>query len=71
MTDTLTDASSRLDALEMRIAHQDKMMADMNEVITAQWRVIEAMQRHVTELREEFRNIVPARTASEPPPPHY
>ena len=71
MDDALSDASSRLDTLEMRIAHQDKTIADMNDVITSQWRTIDALQRHVMELREEFRNIVPPRTAPEPAPPHY
>lgn len=71
MNDALSDESSRLDILEMRIAHQDKTIADMNDVITSQWRIIDALQRHVMELREEFRNIVPVRTTPEPAPPHY
>ena len=70
MNDPLS-VDSRLEALEMRIAHQDKTIADLNEVITAQWRTIDALQRHVGELREEFRNIVPPRTGPEPAPPHY
>ena len=65
------DESSRLDALEMRIAHQDKAISELNEVITSQWRAIDALQRHVRELKEEFRNVVPPRAGQEPPPPHY
>ena len=38
----MTDAD-RFDALEMRIAHQDQMIAELNEVITAQWRKIDAL----------------------------
>ena len=71
MNDALSDASSRLDTLEMRVAHQDKTIADMNDVITSQWQTIDALQRHVMELREEFRNTVPLRTIPEPAPPHY
>jgi len=71
MNDAVSVDSSRLDALEMRIAHQDKTIADLNEVITSQWRTIDVLQRHVRELREEFRNMVPPRTGPEPPPPHY
>jgi len=71
MSDAQSDDSSRLDALEMRIAHQDKMLADMNDVITSQWQTIDALRRLVSELREEFREIVPLRTIPEPPPPHY
>ena len=55
----------------MRIAHQDKAISELNEVITSQWRAIDALQRHVRELKEEFRNVVPPRAGQEPPPPHY
>lgn len=71
MNDGFSDDSSRLDTLEVRIAHQDKTIADMNDVITSQWRTIDALQRHVMELREEFRNIVSPRPTPEPAPPHY
>jgi SlyX protein len=71
MNDSASQESARLDALEMRIAHQDNTIADINEVITAQWRTIDALQRRVAELLEEFRSLVPARTIPEAPPPHY
>jgi SlyX protein len=71
MIEARSDDSSRLDALEMRIAHQDRTIAEINEVITSQWRTIDALQRLVTELREEFRNIAPTRSTPEPAPPHY
>ncbi len=71
MNDAASDLSSRLDELEMRIAHQDKTIADLNDVITSQWQAIDAMRRRVEELREDVRNIAPMRTGQEPPPPHY
>ena len=71
MIDGPPDPSARLDALEMRIAHQDRMMADLNEVITAQWRRIDVLERQVAHKREEFQNIGPPRDGPEPPPPHY
>jgi len=71
MTDVLSQESSRLDGLEMRVAHQDKTIAELNDVITSQWRQIDALQRQVAQLREDFRNVVPLRTTPEPPPPHY
>ena len=63
--------ASRLDALEMRIAHQDRMMADLNEVITAQWRKIEFLERQFARLREEVQTADGPRDGVEPPPPHY
>jgi len=71
MTDVLSQESSHLDGLEMRVAHQDKTIAELNDVITSQWRQIDALQRQVAQLREDFRNVVPLRTTPEPPPPHY
>ena len=66
-----SDESARLDALEMRIAHQDNTIAELSDVIAEQWRTIDALRRHVKELREEFRNVVPPRSPPEPAPPHY
>jgi len=51
--------SSRLVALEMCIAHQVKTIAEMNDAITAKWQTIDALQRHVAELRKGFRDIAP------------
>lgn len=62
---------SRIDALEMLIAHQERSIAELNEVVTAQWRKIDALDRLILQLREELQNISPARDAPEPPPPHY
>ena len=62
---------TRLDALEMRIAHQDSTIAELNDVITAQWRKIDLLERQIALLREEFQNLSTARDGPEPPPPHY
>jgi SlyX protein len=62
--------SPRLDALEIRIAHQDRVIAELNDTVTAQWRKIDALERELKMLREEVRNAYPARNEPEPPP-HY
>ncbi len=71
MIDGSSDISSRLDSLEERIEHQDKMIAELNEVITSQWRKIDALERQVVRLQEEFENIRTPREIPEAPPPHY
>jgi len=67
----MNDNASRIDNLEMRIAHQDEMIAELNEVITAQWRKIDALERQLAKLIDEYQNIVAPRELPEPPPPHY
>ncbi len=70
MTPIDTNAE-RLQAVEIRLAHQDKMIADLNDVITAQWRKIDMLERHLGRLREELQTLEPQRQTPEPPPPHY
>jgi SlyX protein len=68
----MTDAD-RLDALEMRIAHQDEVINDLNRIVTEQWTQIDRLKREVAMLQESVRN--PAQfggnPTDEPPPPHY
>ncbi len=71
MSDEFSDQSSRIDTLEVRIAHQDHTIAELNEVITAQWRKIDALERQVAKLHDEYQNMVAPRELPEPPPPHY
>jgi SlyX protein len=63
--------SSRLDALETLVTHQDRIIAELNDAITAQWRKIDALERQVAKLLDEVQNVGTPRDASEPPPPHY
>ncbi len=62
---------ARLDEVEARIAHHELMIAELNEVITAQWRKIDQLERHMARIREELQSIEPQRPSVEPPPPHY
>mgnify|MGYP006268632135 CR=1 FL=1 len=58
--------------LERRIAEQDRVIADLNEMVVAQWRKIDSLERRVGELRDEFDAAALARPdGREPPPPHY
>lgn len=66
------DAESRIVDLERRLAEQDKIIADLNEMVVAQWRKIDSLERRVGELRDEFDAAALARSdGPEPPPPHY
>lgn len=66
------ESAIRIAELEMRIAGQDKVIADLNEMVVAQWRKIDALERRVGELREEFDAAALGRNdGPEKPPPHY
>lgn len=70
MTDT--DTAARMTELETRLAEQDRMIADLNEMVIAQWRKIDSLDRRFSELRDEMDTAALTRAgATEPPPPHY
>ena len=63
---------NRIPNLEARIAEQDRVIADLNDMVVAQWRKIDSLDRRVGELRDEFEAAALARPdGREPPPPHY
>jgi SlyX protein len=67
-------SDDRLEALEMRIAHQDATIEDLNAAVTAQWKVIDRLKREVVALTERVSaaSLHAARDPrEEPPPPHY
>ncbi|MBG1231206.1 SlyX family protein [Aestuariivirga litoralis] len=66
MTDT-----KRIDELEIRSAHQDQMLGELNDVIAAQWKKIEQLEFLLKRTREELQNINLRPEGEEAPPPHY
>ena len=66
------DQHGRLTDLERRIAEQDRVIADLNDMVVAQWRKIDSLERRLGELRDEFDAAALSRPdGREPPPPHY
>ena len=73
MTETQMLAA-RIDALEIRIAHQDQTIEDLNATITDQWKQIEDLTHRVSRLADALRaveNSAGVGEEPEPPPPHY
>ena len=73
MTDT-PSTSARLDELEMRVVHQDQTIEDLNAAITAQWKLIERLERQVARLAERVADAEQSAGQAAPvdrPPPHY
>lgn len=66
--------TSRLDELEMRVVHQDQTIEDLNAAITAQWKLIERLERQVERLAERVTEAEQSTGQAAPvdrPPPHY
>ncbi len=66
-----TGLQSQIMELEIRLAHQDRQIAELNEVITEQWRVIDQLSRQMAQMREDMLALQVPREGPEPPPPHY
>jgi len=74
MTDSTSTDSARLDELEMRVVHQDQTIDELNEAITAQWKLIDRLERQVARLGERVAETEQAVSEAAPantPPPHY
>ncbi|TBW36084.1 SlyX family protein [Siculibacillus lacustris] len=73
MTDP-ADFADRLVEMEVRIAHQDRIIEDLNAALVAQWRSIDALTRRLEGLADRVKEAETAARfsgAPEPPPPHY
>ncbi len=60
----------RIDVLQVRITHLEKTIADLNDVVTAQWKQIEKLQRQLQRLDEEVQALDQSDTPVTKPP-HY
>ncbi len=60
----------RIAELEMRLSHQDKALADLNDMVLAQWRKIEALERQLNRMGEEMQDVGSSAVPVDKPP-HY
>lgn len=68
----MTDDAERLEALEIRLTHQDRTIEELNAVVTQQWTTIEHLRRRLDAMEEQVRSGgYIADPSSEKPPPHY
>jgi SlyX protein len=67
------EALARFEALEIRIAHQDRTIEDLNAVVRDQWQRIDSLTKTVERVGDRLQRVedsVPSE-GPEPPPPHY
>jgi SlyX protein len=62
---------TRVDELEMRLAHQERMIVELNDVITAQWKKIDMLERQLQRLGEELEAMEAVAAPGNQKPPHY
>lgn len=55
--------------LQIKVAHQERLLADLDDVVKAFTRRVELLERELKELRET-QTALPIGGANEPPP-HY
>ncbi|HEV2675422.1 MAG TPA: SlyX family protein [Aliidongia sp.] len=64
----------RVDALEIRLTHQDEIIEDLNRTLIDQWKQIDLLTRRLARLGDRLEAVKDGADAGpqrEPPPPHY
>lgn len=61
----------RIVELEVRVAYQDKIIADLDEVLRAFTSQVQALQRELVELKERLEEHQPEVGPADDAPPHY
>ena len=67
---------TRLEELESRLAFQDDLIENLNQVVARQDREIQRLQQEIAELKARFRELDDAAASAGSPsgfevPPHY
>ena len=66
--------NARIEALEVRVAYQDKVIEELNQAVIDQWKKLDALRRQLNEVLDRVQEVEGSAggpRAPEPPPPHY
>jgi len=66
--------SERLDNIEMTLAHQDKTIAELSDVINDQWKEIASLKRKLSETNNKIDELENSSTGNDEAnvrPPHW
>jgi SlyX protein len=61
---------ARIVALESLLAHQERALQELSDLVASQWTRIDALTREILRLRDDVQALS-ARAAPDRPPPHY
>ena len=68
------EARARFEALETRIAHQERAIEDLSTTVAEQWKQIDVLTKQLARFGDRLQQVednAPSSVADEPPPPHY
>lgn len=61
----------RIIELEFKMAHQEKLIDELNEVVTGQWRDIDILKKKFVLLNEMIQQLDGKSSEADVPPPHF
>lgn len=69
----MSDDSARLTDLEVRLAHQERTIEELSDVVATQGRAVDLLTERLRLLTERVRELESWRPspADDRPPPHY
>ena len=67
----LENMDERFSDMEMRLSYQEKTIVELSDVIAAQWKKIDALERQLRRLSEEMQEMDGAEAHTQQKPPHY
>lgn len=72
----MTDLQNRIDALEIKAAHQEQQIHDLSEMVSDQWKLIEKLGGALSKADARIESLENGPGASEgamidEKPPHY
>lgn len=70
----MSNTDPRLDDLETRVAHQDKVIEDLSDVLAKQWKEISDLNTKIDYLKNKLQELedgIETAPTADKPPPHY
>ncbi len=61
----------RITELEIKLAHQEKMLDELNEVVTGQWKDIDILKKKFVLMHEMIQQLETKNSEADEPPPHF
>jgi len=62
---------NRITELETKISHQEKLLDELNEVVTGQWRDLDILKKKFVLLNEMIQQLDTKNAEADAPPPHF